>query len=204
MLCGVQAVPGKLFPQRTFFDQVNEAGKTWKNYYNDTPWELFLESIAHNPEHVAPLTQFYQDAENGELPSYAWINPRAGVVWRVRACWRHIRATCFQVFPPCVDSIHHAAVARCFHPVLIQFVMSGLRCLYTHMCEGMNVTTGQGSNDQHPDHDVALGEALIKDIYESLRASPQWNETLFIVTCVMHYTAVHHCCCCLADLRSHA
>ena len=46
----------------------------------------------------------------------------------------------------------------------------------------MNVTTGQGSNDQHPDHDVALGEALIKDVYESLRASPQWNETLFIVT----------------------
>jgi phospholipase C len=29
---------------------------------------------------------------------------------------------------------------------------------------------------------VALGEALYKDIYEALRSSPQWNETLFIVT----------------------
>ena len=31
----------------------------------------------------------------------------------------------------------------------------------------MNVSTGEGSNDQHPDHDVALGEALIKDICET-------------------------------------
>ena len=46
----------------------------------------------------------------------------------------------------------------------------------------MNVSTGEGSNDQHPDHDVALGEALIKDVYEAVRASPQWNETLFIIT----------------------
>jgi hypothetical protein len=44
--------PGKLFPQRLFFDQVADANLTWKNYYNDTPWELFLEGIAHNPEHV--------------------------------------------------------------------------------------------------------------------------------------------------------
>jgi hypothetical protein len=116
--------PGKLFPQPTFFDQVSKAGLSWKNYYNDTPWELFLEGIAHNPEHVVPVTDLWTDARDGTLPSYAWINPRAG----------------------------------------------------------MNQTTGQGSNDQHPDHDVALGEAYIKDIYESLRASPQWNETLFIVT----------------------
>lgn len=46
----------------------------------------------------------------------------------------------------------------------------------------MNSTTGLGANDQHPDHDVALGEALYKDIYEALRNSPQWNETLFIIT----------------------
>jgi len=45
-----------------------------------------------------------------------------------------------------------------------------------------NLTTGEGSNDQHPDHDVALGEKLIKDIYEAIRASPQWNETLLVIT----------------------
>jgi len=45
-----------------------------------------------------------------------------------------------------------------------------------------NLSTGEGSNDQHPDHDVALGEKLIKDIYEALRAGAGWNQTLFIVT----------------------
>ena len=116
--------PGRMFPQRTIFDQVEDAGLEWRNYYNDTPWELFMEKLAHSPERQRPLTEFYADARDGKLPSYAWINPRCA----------------------------------------------------------MNATTGHGANDQHPDHDVALGEALYKDIYEALRSSPQWNETLFIVT----------------------
>jgi len=47
---------------------------------------------------------------------------------------------------------------------------------------GVNISLEQGSNDDHPDHDIALGEQFYKDIYEGLRASPQWNETLFIIT----------------------
>eukprot|EP00466_Bigelowiella_natans_P002807 jgi/Bigna1/86537/estExt_fgenesh1_pg.C_110141 len=45
----------------------------------------------------------------------------------------------------------------------------------------VNKTSNEGANDQHPDHDVRLGEGLLKEIYEALRASPAWNETLFIV-----------------------
>jgi len=40
----------------------------------------------------------------------------------------------------------------------------------------------QDASDQHPDHDVGLGEKLIKNVYEAIRASPIWNETLFIIT----------------------
>ncbi len=115
---------GKLFPQKTIFDQVEDAGLEWRNYYNDTPWELFMESIAHSPENLKNLDQFFEDAKTGNLPSYAWINPRSGV----------------------------------------------------------NMTTHMGSQDQHPDHDVARGERYIKDIYEALRNSPQWNDTLFVLT----------------------
>lgn len=115
---------GQLFPQRTIFDQVAATNGSWRLYYNDTPWELMLQTVANHPEHTLPLTQFYDDARNGQLPTFAFINPRAGV----------------------------------------------------------NLTLGLGSNDQHPDHDVALGEALYKDVYEALRASPQWNETLFVLT----------------------
>ena len=115
---------GHLFPQKTLFDQVAEQGGKWRLYYNDTPWEFYVQSIAHHPEHTRPVTEFFQDCRDGTLPHFSFINPRSGV----------------------------------------------------------NLTEGVGSNDQHPDHDVAVGEQFIKDIYEAVRASPQWNETLLILT----------------------
>lgn len=44
-----------------------------------------------------------------------------------------------------------------------------------------DVLTDAG-NDDHPVHDVAQGQALIKQVYEALRASPQWNQTLLLIT----------------------
>ncbi|XP_077218365.1 non-specific phospholipase C2 [Tasmannia lanceolata] len=38
------------------------------------------------------------------------------------------------------------------------------------------------ANDDHPSHDVFQGQMFIKEIYEALRASPQWNETLMVIT----------------------
>jgi|EP00945_MAST-04E_sp_MAST-4E-sp1_P001702 phospholipase C len=42
--------------------------------------------------------------------------------------------------------------------------------------------TNEGSSDQHPDHDVRLGEALIKEVYETLRSGKSWNKTALIIT----------------------
>ncbi|CAL5328185.1 unnamed protein product [Camellia sinensis] len=39
---------------------------------------------------------------------------------------------------------------------------------------------GLPANDDHPSHDVANGQKLVKEVYETLRASPQWNETLVL------------------------
>jgi phospholipase C len=36
-------------------------------------------------------------------------------------------------------------------------------------------------NDMHPPSDVRPGEALIKDIYESIRSSPVWNQSVFVI-----------------------
>jgi phospholipase C len=41
-------------------------------------------------------------------------------------------------------------------------------------------------NDQHPPHNVTMGEQLIADVYNCLRAGPQWTKTLLIVTCDEH------------------
>ncbi|GAB2234772.1 hypothetical protein Droror1_Dr00004037 [Drosera rotundifolia] len=36
-------------------------------------------------------------------------------------------------------------------------------------------------NDDHPSHDVSQGQKFVKEVYEALRASPQWNEILFVI-----------------------
>lgn len=41
---------------------------------------------------------------------------------------------------------------------------------------------GMPANDDHPSHDVANGQKIVKEVYETLRASPQWNETLLVIT----------------------
>lgn len=47
----------------------------------------------------------------------------------------------------------------------------------------LNNTRSYGlMNDQHPDHSMREGERLIKNVYESLRNGPKWNETLLIIT----------------------
>ncbi|XP_020230449.1 non-specific phospholipase C2 [Cajanus cajan] len=38
------------------------------------------------------------------------------------------------------------------------------------------------ANDDHPSHDVYEGQKFVKEVYETVRASPQWNQTLFLIT----------------------
>ncbi|KAL8140969.1 hypothetical protein V2J09_006990 [Rumex salicifolius] len=38
------------------------------------------------------------------------------------------------------------------------------------------------ANDDHPSHDVAEGQKFVKEVYETLRASPQWNEMALLIT----------------------
>jgi len=37
-------------------------------------------------------------------------------------------------------------------------------------------------NDQHPNHEISQGELFLKNIYEAVRASPQWDSTALIIT----------------------
>jgi phospholipase C len=51
---------------------------------------------------------------------------------------------------------------------------------YGHvLTEGGNFQCG---NSQHPIDDVTRGEALIKYVYESIRQSPNWESSLFVIT----------------------
>ena len=37
------------------------------------------------------------------------------------------------------------------------------------------------ANDQHPNHDVSMGDVLIADVYEAVRNSPLWEQTLLVI-----------------------
>lgn len=41
---------------------------------------------------------------------------------------------------------------------------------------------GAGANDDHPDHDIQLGQALIGTIFRALAESPIWQKCLFVIT----------------------
>jgi phospholipase C len=41
---------------------------------------------------------------------------------------------------------------------------------------------GAFANDDHPDHDIQLGQVLISTVVAALGASPQWNRCLFVLT----------------------
>jgi phospholipase C len=51
---------------------------------------------------------------------------------------------------------------------------------------------GSTGNSQHPNYDVALGEALIQQVYQALRSSPGWNQTLLIITYDEHGGCYDH------------
>uniref|UniRef100_A0A803PVE8 Non-specific phospholipase C1 n=1 Tax=Cannabis sativa TaxID=3483 RepID=A0A803PVE8_CANSA len=38
------------------------------------------------------------------------------------------------------------------------------------------------ANDDHPSHDVSLGQKFVKEVYETLRKSPQWKEMALLIT----------------------
>jgi phospholipase C len=47
-------------------------------------------------------------------------------------------------------------------------------------------------NDMHPPHIVTLGERLVADVYNALRAGPGWTETLLIITFDEHGGCYDH------------
>ena len=53
---------------------------------------------------------------------------------------------------------------------------------YVFLCPRYSDSEQGFANSQHAPYDVRYGEHWIADVYEALRASPAWNETLLIIT----------------------
>ena len=107
----------------TIYDRLDDAGVTWKLYFHDIPQALALPHLQADVarDRIRLFSEFLEDAHDGILPAYAFIEPRY------------------------LDFLFLKA------------------------------------NDQHPPHDLALGEYLIADVYEALRRSPHWEHCLLVI-----------------------
>lgn len=105
-----------VFGFKSIFGLLDDAGISHRVYYHDVAWcsGAYLKTSG-----LAPVEQFFVDAEKGTLPNVVFIDPH--------------------------------------------FI-------------------GQGANDDHPSHDVRLGQALIASVYSALGKSPQWGRCMFILT----------------------
>ncbi|HWI32409.1 MAG TPA: alkaline phosphatase family protein [Microbacterium sp.] len=67
----------------TIFNRLDEAGVSWKVYYDEQQL-VSLTGVIHAPvletqwrtKHFGFMSEFYEDAKNGDLPAYAFIEPR--------------------------------------------------------------------------------------------------------------------------------
>ena len=60
----------------TIFNRLNEKDKPWGIYFHDFPQTLTLTNLWPHLEHFHSFDDFKEDAKNGKLPSYSFIEPR--------------------------------------------------------------------------------------------------------------------------------
>ncbi|KAF4385072.1 hypothetical protein F8388_018141 [Cannabis sativa] len=121
----IPAMLAKGYPQRTIFENLDDAGISFGIYYQNIPATLFyrnLRKLKYWGKFHSYGSSFKSDASKGKLPGYVVVEQR-----------------------------------------------------YTD-------TKSSPANDDHPSHDVYQGQMFVKEVYETLRASPQWNQTLLIIT----------------------
>jgi phospholipase C len=118
----LQAIEG--YPQRTIFENLDDSkyNRTWGLYFEEIPSAWFMKYTRHFPHRAHGYKRFLEDAANGTLPSFSFVDP-----------------------------------------------------IYTD-------SPNFPGTDQHPDHDVGLGDQLIKQVYEAVRNGPLWNKTMLLIT----------------------
>jgi phospholipase C len=67
---------GTEFSQRTIFNQLDDAGISWKIYYSQIAFGLTFAYVrTQAATHVFPVADYYADAQAGALPQVAFVDP---------------------------------------------------------------------------------------------------------------------------------
>eukprot|EP01065_Artemidia_motanka_P005395 TRINITY_DN12602_c0_g1_i1.p1 TRINITY_DN12602_c0_g1~~TRINITY_DN12602_c0_g1_i1.p1 ORF type:complete len:502 (+),score=201.75 TRINITY_DN12602_c0_g1_i1:91-1596(+) len=65
------------WPQRSVFQELEDAGKDWKVYFQEVPSPLAFRHV-RTPKRLMKFRQlesFWKDAKEGTLPAYSWVDP---------------------------------------------------------------------------------------------------------------------------------
>ncbi|KAJ3273444.1 hypothetical protein HDV01_004514, partial [Terramyces sp. JEL0728] len=114
-------------PCRSIFEDIHDAGLTWKNYFQEVPSMFFLRNTRLQMAANSKVwSSFVSDAQAGKLPNYSFLEPNFGELSQNQATFND----------------GHAGEPGFFHNA----------------------------------------EYFLKGIYELLRNSPQWENTLLLIT----------------------
>ena len=141
---------------------LNVTNNTWRVYFGQGPTSIFVDYTRRHPLKFHFFDQFYQDVANNDLPIYTFLEPSYYIFFLF---------FCFFLF---------FQVFQFFHEYL--FFQVNEKISKNKMYDIKIDNEEWYAHDQHPDHDVTKGEELIKKVYESLRSSKLWNDTLLIIT----------------------
>ena len=149
----VNMSPPGCFPKtnkaETLFDRLDAAGLTWK-VYCDPPSHYSLTGVIHAPRladkfatNFFSTRQFFADAENGELPTYSFIEPQIigwnhndmhppfGSVLQVAAAAKGADASDFHFDPPSSLIAGEDLLARIYNAIRNSSAPSGSNHLNT-------------------------------------------------------------------------
>lgn len=141
-------------PNKTLFRQLTELGLDWRVYFELVPTTLMFKDMRH------------KDARKNYF--------------------RMSKSFCFLRFV--INSVDRQSFFFLLFGVLTtekfyEDVANNDLPFYTWLEPNYYPIPHRPADDQHPDHSVADGEALIKEIYEALRANEAvWNKTALIIT----------------------
>jgi phospholipase C len=150
----------RFFEGTTIYDRLDEAGADWAIYYHDVPQSACLHELIDRRDRVGrrcmrPVSEFFKDVR----------------AHRLADATRHTLPAYVFIEPGYTEPAHG----------FFGRLLDGLKWL-GHLL-GFPIQPSQShANDQHPPHDVRLGEHLIADLYDALRANEDvWQHCLFIV-----------------------
>ena len=140
-------------PQRSIFQQLSENNVTWINYFNSS---------------------FNPDAE-----FYTWTKTENKTTTNVKHIAQFFSDAQTGKLP---QFSYINPEVRIYYLMPLFLSPMSLPCIDVLTISFLSINQCCSFSSMHPPSPINLGEAWTKQIYEAVRGSPQWNNTLFIIT----------------------